>query len=371
MTKGVTMSPAIACPKFGEPAAIERREVSPTGEEQRIGEMLSYRRPHDSPGEAEFLARYILPLNPEVIRDDESIHAFIVRIGRTDGARLKRAFCAHTDSVHNRTIMDTRQTVGFDGVRREFFVNAAGQRDCLGADDAAGCYVLLRMIEANVPGMYVFFRGEERGGIGSSYVTEKRADLFDGVEYAVQFDRRGTKSIITEMMCGMTCSNEFGIALGEALGMGHEVDPTGSFTDTANLSEIVPECTNISVGYDNEHSPRETLDADYLLELVDACIDTFSDSGLELPITRAPADYGQQVDAWDNYTTMYGASARSTVPMISAYDLPTMTRGELRAAVARMHDDDIVELLYDVGEELAAAFYAADDEFEETVEGLK
>lgn len=317
----------------------KRTEGLPQGENQRIGEMLSYRRPHNSAGEWMFIERYIEPLNPEWIieplreKGEESMgetHAFVVRIPGTEEQNA-RAFCAHTDSVHNRTIELPRQAVGFDAVRREFFVNDPKQRDCLGADDAAGVYILLRMIEAGVPGMYVFFRGEERGGIGSSYVVEHRSDLFEGITQAIQFDRRSTESIITEMACGRTCSDDFANALGRALAMGHQTDDTGSFTDTANLAEIVPECTNISVGYDWEHSPNETLNTQYLLALADACIAAFKDPELVLPVMRkagefrAARDYSRRGFA---FFDEYEVDVPGFGP-VSAYDLPNMTEEQI------------------------------------------
>jgi glycerophosphoryl diester phosphodiesterase len=36
-------------------------------------------------------------------------------------------------------------------------------------------------------------------------------------------------------------------------------DDTGVYTDTAEFTDIIPECTNISVGYDHEHSQQECL----------------------------------------------------------------------------------------------------------------
>lgn len=356
MTRETHMAPAITAPRKSTKLAAKRKEATPDGEEQRIGQMLSYRRAHDSAGEAEFIAQFILPLRPDPIVDGTEVHALVVSISNADGSKPNRAFCAHTDSVHNRQIADVRQTIGFDGVRREFFVNNLKQRDCLGADDAAGCYVLIRMIEAGVPGLYVFFRGEERGGIGSSYIVDNRPELFDEIEYAIQFDRRGTNSIITEMMCGMTCSDGFAEALADALGMGHKVDPTGSFTDTANLSEIVAECTNVSVGYENEHSSSETLSTGYLLALVDACIDAFSDSGLALPVIRAPGEYRNAIEFIPEFGKKYGQRLSTLEPVLSAFDLPGMTLGQLRTAICSMHDDDIAELLYEAGEAIGEAY---------------
>lgn len=257
-----------------------------------LEEMLTYRRAHDSAGEAEFITRFIAPVADCAITDDQgTVHAYVKNIPRSDGSSAPFAFCAHTDSVHNRQIKDTRQTVGYDSIRKEYFVNAKGQRDCLGADNAAGCYVLLQMIESGAPGLYVFFRGEERGGIGSEYVAKYRPELFSGTSAAIQFDRRGTKSIITHMFVGRTCSDGFARSLGVALGMGHVPDDTGSFTDTANLSGLVPECTNVSVGYDNEHGPHETLRWPYLKKLAARLCAVFAGNGPDLEIARLPGDY--------------------------------------------------------------------------------
>lgn len=256
-----------------------------------IAEMLTYRRAHDSEGEAEFIARYVAPVAAPVAAPDGTVHAFTVTIG----AAPRFAFCAHTDSVHNRTLTHTRQRVAHDTTRGEYFVADAAQRDCLGADNAAGCYVLLRMIAERVPGLYVFFRGEERGGIGSGWIADNAPGMFAGIDAAIQFDRKDTCSVITEMMVGRTCSDAFADSLADALGMGHEKDNTGSFTDTANLSGIVAECTNVSVGYDYEHSAMETLDGGYLERLVDACVSAFKD-GAALTIERAPGQYRDAAD---------------------------------------------------------------------------
>src|SRR5690606_22095912 len=149
-------------------------------------------------------------------------HAYVIRIPGCL-SQNQRAFVAHVDSVHNRQFMHKRQPVGFDATRCEFFVSDDKQRDCLGADDAAGCYVPMRMIDAQVQGLYVCFHSEERGGIGTRYVEAHRSDLFDRINQAFQLDRRGTGSIITEMMCGRTCSDEYGSALGEEIGMVHKL----------------------------------------------------------------------------------------------------------------------------------------------------
>lgn len=190
-------------------------------------------------------------------------------------------FSAHVDTVHRESGV---QPLCVD-LELQYIWKEDGEP--LGADDAAGCWMLVELIKADVPGMYIFHQGEEKGGIGSRYISDHKKHFFKDKNIAIAFDRRKQGSIITEMSAGRTCSDEFGTALAELLAMGHKIDNTGSFTDTANYRKLVAECTNISIGYDDEHTGRETLDFEYLYKLRDKVIEV----GLQLadlPITRDP-----------------------------------------------------------------------------------
>jgi hypothetical protein len=50
------------------------------------------------------------------------------------------------------------------------------------------------------------------------------------------------------------------------------LDPTGVFTDSANFIDLIPECTNVSVGYFNEHTHEEVQNISYLERLAKACV---------------------------------------------------------------------------------------------------
>lgn len=149
----------------------------------------------------------------------------------------------------------------------------------LGADDKAGMVVLLYMIENKVPGLYYFFLGEERGCIGSSDVADnwKSLPYQDRINKVVSFDRRGTTSVITEQFGGVCCSDEFAKELSNQLNSHEQTfsfrpDPTGIYTDSAQFTDLVSECTNISVGYYNEHSHHETQDIEFLIKLCKAVV---------------------------------------------------------------------------------------------------
>lgn len=147
------------------------------------------------------------------------------------------------------------------------------KKTILGADDKAGMTILLYMIEKNVPGLYYFFIGEEVGCIGSS-AASRRADFFSKYERMISFDRRGVNSIITHQSSKRTCSDEFADSLSKQFakyGLNLEKDDTGVYTDSAEFATIIPECTNISVGYYKEHTHEEHQDIEFLEKLTKAC----------------------------------------------------------------------------------------------------
>lgn len=147
----------------------------------------------------------------------------------------------------------------------------------LGADDKAGVTILMYMISKGVPGVYWFFMGEERGGIGSGKVANNYGSypFMKGIKKMVSFDRRNYYSVITSQMGIQCCSNEFADSLCKELnkgGLSLNLDPTGVFTDSANFIDLIPECTNVSVGYFNEHTHDEIQNITYLEKLSKACV---------------------------------------------------------------------------------------------------
>lgn len=238
--------------------------------------MLTYRRPHNTEGEKEYIKDFIMPLRPEIIsemtkiegRDVDVPMAFFVSIpDPVTKVPPPIMFTSHVDTVHAKAIKGTRQQVILkDGLYQK------NDNQPLGADDAAGNWLMLNMINANVPGVYAFFRGEECGGIGSKYCAKYRKSLFEGIKCAIAFDRKGTTSIITHQGGTRGCSEEFSKSLSAILGMGHSSDETGLYTDTKEFFDLVDNCTNLSVGYMHEHSKNETLDKAHIELLRDRLI---------------------------------------------------------------------------------------------------
>ena len=248
---------------------------------QTIVSLLQYRRPAGSRTERQFIREHLTPLG---LKADKAGNLY-KRIGRDSPVM----WSCHTDTVHTKGGMQTLLVK--DGV----VTVASKDSSCLGADDTAGIWLLSEMIRAQVPGLYVFHRGEEIGGIGSSYIASRFPALLERTRFAIAFDRRGAGSVITHQG-GRCCSDVFADSLSVALGLGHERDTTGSFTDTANYTDLVGECTNVSVGYANEHRTTESLDMSYLITLRDALLN-FDES--KLVSSRNPGEVDP--DDWDTF----------------------------------------------------------------------
>lgn len=226
----------------------------------RVRELLvmhTYKRPASSNTERLFIHRYLTPLG---VAQDGCGNLWL-DVG-TDSPSI--LWSSHTDTVHRS---DGMQRVEYgDGILT--LGGSKKHRECLGADCTAGVWIMRQMILAGVPGRYVFHRGEEIGGIGSSYVAKSEPVRLKGIQFAIAFDRRGTQDVISHQFT-RTASDKFCGQMSELLGMGYTPDDTGTFTDTANYEGMVPECTNLSVGYERAHSSLEFLSVDHVTRLLD------------------------------------------------------------------------------------------------------
>jgi len=231
----------------------------------RLHRMLQWRRPHDSLVEDLWTWRLLRPYSP--IAFDDS--AYVIEVTHPDGTYPTTLFSCHVDTVHRE---EGKQRIRYDAKAQVYYKDDGAP---LGADDGAGVWLLLEMIDARVPGVYVFHRGEECGGIGSSDIARNHSDFLANFKRAVAFDRRGTSDVITHQGFGRCCSDEFAEALSgqlNNLGLLYMPCDSGVFTDTANYTDIIPECTNVSCGYDHEHTGGETLHLPSLFALRDALL---------------------------------------------------------------------------------------------------
>lgn len=244
-------------------------------------------------------------------------------------------FSCHLDTVHDTDglldveiddfgIVTAYHTVqgAISGMSKE--LQEKRERCVLGADDAAGAYIMLKMIENNYPGTYVFHAAEEIGCLGSKALADtpyslNGYDLKEDITHAVAFDRKGTSDFIWsqlgERMCSPECSAEL-ISRLSALGLNYRKE-YGLVTDTAMYADQVEECINLSVGYYDEHTSKERLDFGHV-ELLLATILANREMFADLPAVRDVSEVvdvspWDDEDGYDYYTPAYGVPKDDTI----------------------------------------------------------
>ncbi len=337
--------------------------------------MLETKRPHKSKAERKFIADFIEPLGVE--RD-----GFGNLYKRIEGVGDDILWSVHTDTVHwagGRQLIRKRK-----GMIR---LNPKSKANCLGADDTAGVWLAREMILAGKPGLYVFHRAEEVGGLGSDFIATHNTGLLDGIRAAIALDRKGYGDVVTHQM-GRGCSDTFADSLCGELNRGHNLeftpDPTGLFTDTANYFDLVPECTNVSIGYFGNHSKKEYLDSEFLVSLRAALIDLDTS---KLVIERKPgeSDWEEEIEfeyepdhadpnqpnRFDGLVDFHARDAKvwdrsmSDAMDNADRDSSTEPQGELREYIIRAiqdHPEAVADLLDDYGvglDEILQAVYDA------------
>jgi hypothetical protein len=221
---------------------------------QLLTSMLRHMRPAYSVAEQAFCNEYLYPVFGVPDKHGNYIHIV--------GDQPDIMFTAHTDTVH--------KVGGLQEVVIENSFVTAPKSNCLGADCTTGIWLMLGMIEAGIEGVYVAHAAEEVGGIGSSSLVKDKPTWLNYIDICISFDRYGTDSIITHQSYMRTASDVFASSLSAALGMrSMKPDTNGLYTDSFEYAEVVAECTNISVGYYDQHTRKESQDlyfAETLLE---------------------------------------------------------------------------------------------------------
>jgi hypothetical protein len=283
-----------------------------------LARALSMMRPHDSEGTRRLTdwLQERAPAHARTHRDAAGNLHVDTRISPDN----RTLFVAHVDTVHRKAGPNKiKQT------NTHWYADGAA----LGADDGAGVAMLMRLLHAGVDAYYIFTQGEECGGIGATHIAKHDAKLLSEFDRAIAFDRRGIDSVITHQGRGRCCSDAFADALSAALNADDTLmylpDNTGVYTDTAEFIEVIPECTNISVGYYSEHSDKEKLDIIHFQALADrvALIDWDS-----LPTDRDPTVVDTMDWGWDVAGQGWGS-----------YHSPSLT-GVNSSAWHNLRDDD-------------------------------
>lgn len=243
-----------------------------TKPDQLLVNILSTRRADQTAGDTNFrlwlhAVLQSMKVNTEIL----SRGNIYVTVGKS-----KTLFSCHIDTCHSVDESNGQmQEIQYDPHMEHIFLPKGSNSSCLGADDGVGIYIMLKMIQANVPGGYIFHTGEERGGLGAKEVLKHHVDILKKYDRAVAFDRPDNDEVIIQQG-GVQCAS---ISAGKELvdelkkhGLEYFVSCKGVFTDTKIYAPVIPECFNLGVGYAFQHTKNETLDYGHVKQLLKACL---------------------------------------------------------------------------------------------------
>jgi DNA-directed RNA polymerase subunit RPC12/RpoP len=131
----------------------------------------------------------------------------------------------------------------------------------LGADDRAGVFAILKILESGLRPTVIFTTDEENGCIGAEFLVNDFPEDPIGLKYIIELDRRGTNDCVF-----YECDNKDFVKYVEQFGF------IVNFGTLSDISVICPAWkvagVNLSVGYEDEHSKTETLHTAPLLRTI-------------------------------------------------------------------------------------------------------
>ena len=157
----------------------------------------------------------------------------------------------------------------------------------LGADDRAGVFAIIDIIQSGLRPHIILTADEEKGGLGAAaLIGNNYKSPFKDLRYLIQLDRQGENDCVF-----YDCDNPLFTDYIEDFGF---VEAIGTFSD---ISYICPDWkvagVNLSVGYKREHTVAETLHVGHLLSTIEKVKQM-------LTVENLPAKFEYIPFEWDN-----------------------------------------------------------------------
>ena len=158
---------------------------------------------------------------------------------------------AHLDTVHKQL----PQQIFYDKEEQVIWSPQGS-----GHDDRAGVYSIMELVKRGLRPHVLFTWNEEVGGIGATEAAQLLTG--EGIDFCIELDRRGEKDSVY-----YDCDNPDFEDFINSFGFETAI---GSFSD---ISLVCPTwgCAgvNLSIGYQNEHTPQEILYVDWMMNTID------------------------------------------------------------------------------------------------------
>lgn len=153
------------------------------------------------------------------------------------------ALVAHLDTVHRENVQQL-----YHDVKKGVLWSPQG----IGADDRAGVFAILKILEAGYRPSVIFCTKEESGGIGAAAFASDVPKPLVKTNYLIELDRQGSVDCVFYDYDNPEFEafiNNFGF-----------ITDWGTFSDIAIIGpEWKVPSVNLSIGYLNEHTKSETL----------------------------------------------------------------------------------------------------------------
>lgn len=176
--------------------------------------------------------------------------------------KTKPLLCVHLDTINTHSKcgdsnFDYTHIVDF---KEGLMLKPTTNLSCLGADDRAGVYIILKHYNQLIEKFHIgIFCDEEIGAKGSGSMT-----TLDNISCFIGLDREGSKQVATYGYDNIELLSKF-----TQLGFKEHY---GSFTDASVLAQMFKKsCCNLSVGYYYQHTADEFVlydDISHTIELL-------------------------------------------------------------------------------------------------------
>lgn len=158
--------------------------------------------------------------------------------------------------AHMDTVFKSLPTEIFYDERK----NVVWGDDGLGADDRAGIYAILKIIEDGFRPCIILTTDEEVGGIGASALSKIKCP-FPNLKYMIELDRQGADDCVFYQ--------QYNPAFVEYIEDFGFIEQWGTYSDICELAPAWNICAvNLSIGYIDEHTRSERLYVSYMLNTI-------------------------------------------------------------------------------------------------------
>lgn len=182
----------------------------------------------------------------------------------------------------------------------------------LGADDRAGIYAILDIVDQGFLPHILLLEDEEIGGVGAKMFT--KSGIKPKINYMVELDRRGVDDAVFYDCDNVDFTNYI-------LSFGFK-DNYGSFSDISTVAPYLGIAgVNLSIGYSLEHTKSEFLSLDVLTKTIEKVTQMLSDNNIVVfeYIESYSSDYERYLAIYSQYTSNKKKKRKSKIKSTPKY----------------------------------------------------